>query len=158
MVRTYILKSPEIKNIIDPVNNSCLTAVMNEKRRFKMKYDVKITGLGDMALEFLNPDMEMQFVILFNDNAPPELADMAILHEVGLLSEDPAPGDTLKIGDKTYAITAVGDEAIHTLREMGHCTLAFSSDTTPYRPGCINIDGEIVTKDDVANGTSIQIF
>ena len=123
-----------------------------------MKYDVKITGLGDMALEFLNPDMEMQFVILFNDNAPPELADMAILHEVGLLSEDPAPGDTLKIGDKTYGITAVGDEAIHTLRQMGHCTLAFSSDAEPYRPGCINIDGEIVTKDDVANGTVIQIF
>ena len=123
-----------------------------------MKYDVKITGLGDMALEFLNPDMEMQFVILFNDNAPPELAEMAILHTEGTLSADPAPGDTLKLGDKTYKITAVGDEAIHTLREMGHCTLAFSADPTPYRPGCINIDGDIITKDDVANGTILQIF
>ena len=129
-----------------------------KKRRFIMKYDVKITGLGDMALEFLNPDMEMQFVILFNDNAPPELAEMAILHTEGTLSADPAPGDTLKVGDKTYKITAVGDEAIHTLREMGHCTLAFSSDTTPYRPGCINLDGEIITKEDVADGTVLQIF
>ena len=123
-----------------------------------MKYDVKITGLGDMALEFLNPDMEMQFVILFNDNAPPELAEMAILHTEGTLSADPAPGDTLRVGDKTYKITAVGDEAIHTLREMGHCTLAFSSDTSPYRPGCINLDGEIITKEDVADGTVLQIF
>ena len=41
-----------------------------------MKYDVKITGLGDMALEFLNPGMEMQFVILFNDNAPAELGEL----------------------------------------------------------------------------------
>ena len=94
-----------------------------------MKYDVKITGLGSMAMEFLDPAMEMQFVILFNDDAPPELADMAILHTAGTLSEDPAPGDTLKLGSKTYKITAVGDEAVHTLKEMGHCTLAFSSDT-----------------------------
>lgn len=123
-----------------------------------MKYDVKITGLGSMAMEFLSPDMEMQFVILFNDDAPPELADMAILHTAGVLAEDPAPGDTLKLGGKTYKITAVGDEAIHTLREMGHCTLAFSSSSEPYRPGCINLDGEIVTMDDVANGNEIQIF
>ncbi len=123
-----------------------------------MKYDVTITGLGDMAMEFLNPDMEMQFVILFNDNAPPELAEMAILHTVGELREDPAPGDTLKLGGKTYKITAVGDEALHTLRELGHCTLAFSPDSTPYRPGCIMLDGEIVTMADVANGGSIQIF
>ena len=123
-----------------------------------MKYEVTITGLGDMALEFLSPEMEMQFVILFNDNAPPELAEMAILHTEGVLSEDPAPGDTLKLGDKTYKITAVGDEAIHTLREMGHCTLAFSSSPEPYRPGCINLDGEIITADDAANGTIIQIF
>lgn len=129
-----------------------------KKRRFIMKYDVKITGLGSMAMEFLDPAMEMQFVILFNDDAPPELADMAILHTAGTLSEDPAPGDTLKLGSKTYKITAVGDEAVHTLKEMGHCTLAFSSDTTPYRPGCINLDGEIVTKDDVVNGAEIQIF
>ena len=66
--------------------------------------------------------------------------------------------ETLKLGSKTYKITAVGDEAIHTLKEMGHCTLAFSSDTTPYRPGCINLDGEIVAKDDVVNGAEIQIF
>ena len=123
-----------------------------------MKYDVKITGLGDMALEFLSPEMEMQFVILFNNDAPPELAEMAILHTPGVLSEDPAPGDTLKLGDKTYKITAVGDEAIHTLREMGHCTLAFSSSAEPYRPGCINLDGEIITAADVADGTILQIF
>lgn len=135
-----------------------LKETAKKKARFIMKYDVKITGLGSMAMEFLDPSMEMQFVILFNDDAPPELADMAILHTAGTLNEDPAPGDTLKIGSKTYKVTAVGDEAIHTLREMGHCTLAFSSDTTPYRPGCINLDGEIVTKDDVVNGTEIQIF
>ena len=123
-----------------------------------MKYDVTVTGLGDMALAFLDPAMEMRFVILFNDDAPAELAELAILHTKAELTEAPAPGDTMKIGTKTYKVTAVGDEAIHTLKELGHCTLAFTADTEPYRPGCINLDGEIITEADLANGTAIQIF
>ena len=123
-----------------------------------MKYDVTVTGLGDMALAFLDPAMEMRFVILFNEDAPAELAELAILHTKAELTEAPAPGDTMKIGAKTYKITAVGDEAIHTLKELGHCTLAFTADTEPYRPGCINLDGEIITEADVADGTVIQIF
>ena len=123
-----------------------------------MKYDVTVTGLGDMALAFLDPAMEMRFVILFNDDAPAELAELAILHTQYEMTEAPAPGDTMKIGEKTYKITAVGDEAIHTLKELGHCTLAFTADTEPYRPGCINLDGEIVTEADLADGTVIQIF
>ena len=123
-----------------------------------MKYDVTVTGLGPMALEFLSPEMEMQFVILFNNDAPAELAELAILHTPGELKEAPAPGDTMRIGEKTYAITAVGDEAIETLTTLGHCTLAFTADTEPYRPGCINLDGEIITEADVANGAIIQIF
>ena len=123
-----------------------------------MKYDVTVTGLGDMALAFLDPAMEMRFVILFNDDAPAELAELAILHTKAEMTEAPAPGDTMKIGEKTYRITAVGDEAIHTLKELGHCTIAFTADTEPYRPGCINLDGEIITEADVANGAVIQIF
>ena len=123
-----------------------------------MKYEVTVTGLGDMALAFLDPAMEMRFMILFNDNAPAELAELAILHTEAEMTEAPAPGDTMKIGEKTYKITAVGDEAIHTLATLGHCTLAFTADTEPYRPGCINLDGEIVTEADLANGTVIQIF
>ena len=123
-----------------------------------MKYDVTVTGLGPMALEFLDPAMEMRFVILFNDDAPAELGELAILHTAGEMTEAPAPGDTMKIGEKTYKITAVGDEAIHTLATLGHCTLAFTADTEPYRPGCINLDGEVITAEDVANGSVIQIF
>ena len=43
-----------------------------------MKYNVTVTGLGDMALAFLDPAMEMRFVILFNDDAPAELAELAV--------------------------------------------------------------------------------
>ena len=123
-----------------------------------MKYDVTVTGLGAMALEFLAPEMEMPFIILFNDDAPAELAELAVLHTQAELTEAPAAGDTMKIGAKTYKVTAVGDEAIQTLTQLGHCTLAFKGDPEPYRPGCIMLDGEIITAEDVADGAVIQIF
>ena len=43
--------------------------------------------------------MEMRFIILFNDNAPAELAELAVLHTQGEMTEAPAPGDTMKIGE-----------------------------------------------------------
>jgi len=64
-----------------------------------MKYDVTITGLSPEALEFLSPDLDLNFVIIFNDDAP---AELAILHTAGNLTEPPVPGDTLKLGKKTY--------------------------------------------------------
>ena len=123
-----------------------------------MKYNVTVTGLGDMALAFLDPAMEMQFVILFNDDAPAELAELAILHTQGELLAPPVAGDIMQIGKKIYTITAVGDEAIETLTTLGHCTLAIKGDSEHYRPGCIMLDGEIITAEDVADGAVIQIF
>ena len=123
-----------------------------------MKYKTTVTGLGPMALEFLAPEMEMQFIILFNDDAPAELGELAVLHTTAELLAPPVAGDIMQIGQKIYTITAVGDEAVHTLATLGHCTLAFRGDSEPDRPGCIMLDGEIITADDVANGAVIQIF
>lgn len=124
-----------------------------------MKYNVTITGIGPEALEFLSPDLDLNFVIIFNDDAPAELAELAILHTAGSLTEAPAPGDTLKLGKKSYRITAVGTEAVHTLSTLGHCTVAFGGGDTAYRPGCIMVEGDKpVTRDDLAEGETIQIF
>ena len=122
-----------------------------------MKYDVKITGIGPEALEFLSPELDLNFVIIFNDDAPAELTELAILHSAGDLTEVPVPGDTLTLGKKTYKITAVGDEAVHTLQTLGHCTLAFGGGDTPYRPGCIMLEGEPVTREDLEAGGPIRI-
>ena len=122
------------------------------------KYKVTITGIGPEALEFLGPELDLNFVIIFNEDAPAELAELAILHTEGKLAEAPVKGDTLKLGKKTYKITSVGDEAPHTLATLGHCTLAFSPDETPYRPGCIMLAGDPVTKEDLPVGETIEIY
>lgn len=122
-----------------------------------MKYSVSIIGWGDDALSFLDDD-DMKCVIIFNDNAPPELQEIAILHTQATLAEDPAPGDTMTICGKKYKITAVGEEAKHTLRELGHCTLTFKNSTEPDRPGCIMLDGEPLVAADIKKGGKIEIL
>lgn len=123
-----------------------------------MKYGTKITGWGEDALGFLELE-ECNFIIIFNDNAPEELAEIAVLHEKAELRVDPAVGDTVIIGSKVFDITAVGDEALHTLRTLGHCTLSFKGGSEPERPGCIMLEGsEPLEASDIKIGAVIEIY
>ena len=54
-----------------------------------MKYYAEITGWGDEAKAFLK---ELNYIILFNDNAPSELAEISILHSIGEMKGAPWPG------------------------------------------------------------------
>ncbi|MBQ9156170.1 MAG: PTS glucitol/sorbitol transporter subunit IIA [Eubacterium sp.] len=123
-----------------------------------MKYSSEITGFGPEAFEFLEPELALNFVIIFNEDAPPELAELAILHTKADLIAPPAKGDILMIGENVYTITAVGDEAPQTLAELGHCTLAFGGGDEAFRPGCIMLEGEMIKKDSLKVGDRIEIY
>ena len=102
-----------------------------------MKFHCKITRWGDGALVFLD-DPNANFIIIFNDDA--------------------VVGDTVIVCDKAFTITAIGDEALHTLRSLGHCTLSFKGGDTPERPGCIMLQGDVpLVKDDMKTGATIEI-
>ena len=76
------------------------------------------------------------------ENAPEELAEISVLHTISAVYKEPAPGDTMKIGDKEFKITAVGVEAPYTLRELGHCTVNFGGGEEAALPGrCIILKG-----------------
>ena len=48
---------------------------------------------------------------------------------------------------------------LHTLKELGHCTLSFKGGDAAERPGCIMLQGdEPLTKDDIKAGTTIEIY
>ncbi len=123
-----------------------------------MKYTSEITGFGPEAFEFLSPELALNFVIIFNEEAPPELAELAILHTKADLIAPPAKGDILMIGENVYTITAVGDEAPSTLAELGHCTLAFGGGEEAFRPGCIMLEGPMLSKENVKIGDRIEIY
>lgn len=117
-----------------------------------MKYQSKVTGIGELAFELLEVNDSL---IIFNDNAPPELAEISVLHSIEEIKEEIKVGDTLQIGNQTYTITAIGDEAIHTLKELGHCTLKFSGKEEVDLPGQIELSGS--GKPDVKIGDMIVL-
>lgn len=101
-----------------------------------MKYEVIVTGLGDLVSEML----ENNICILFNDNAPAELAEISILHTVAELKEAVKVGDKVTIGTLDYTVQDVGGEANHTLKTLGHCTLKFGAEKADL-PGEIALTG-----------------
>ena len=123
-----------------------------------MKYRATITGHGPEAFEFLSKAHDLNFVIIFNEDAPEELAELSILHTQEKVLAMPVPGDIMKLGKNIYTITAVGTEVEQTLTTLGHCTLAFGGATEAYRPGCIMLDGPILTKEAVPVGETIEIY
>ena len=122
-----------------------------------MKYEVDIVGAGSEAFFFLE-ETDMNFIIIFNENAPIELAEISVLHTIGELKESLQIGDTVSIGNKKYKISAIGSEAEHTLRTLGHCTLGFNGGSEPERPGYIMLEGEPFTKEEAAVGNKITIY
>ena len=123
-----------------------------------MKFYCEVTSWGEESLLFLD-DPNAIFLIVFNDTAPVELSDFSVLHTPANYNEDPAVGDTMIICDKAFTITAIGDEALHTLKELGHCTFSFKGGDTPERPGCIMLQGDVpLAKDDVKIGSTIEVY
>ena len=123
-----------------------------------MKFYCEITHWGEESLLFLD-DPNANFIILFDNSAPEELVEFSVLHTETEYSEDPAVGDTVIVCNKAFTITAIGDEALHTLKELGHCTLSFKGGDAAERPGCIMLQGdEPLTKDDIKAGATIEIY
>lgn len=117
-----------------------------------MKYNVKITGYGSMALDFLTENM----LIIFNDNAPAELKEISVWHDVSEMTSDVQVGDLMEVAGKEYFVTAVGDEANHTLKTMGHCSLRFDGAEQPQLPGTVHLKGDGVPEIEI--GKDIIIF
>lgn len=103
-----------------------------------MNYTSKVTEIGEIALGFLREKM----LIMFNENAPAELAEIAVLHSIEDMYRDIEAGDTVQLGENSYEVTAVGLEANHTLKSMGHCTFKFTGNDKTELPGEVELKGD----------------
>lgn len=122
-----------------------------------MKYCSAITGWGIEAMQFLT-DEELQCIIIFNEEVPKELIDIAILHEQSSVSDDIVVGDTIELCGKQFKVSAVGEEAMETLRSLGHCTLSFKGGSKADRSGCIMLEGEKLVPNDFYIGGFIKAY
>lgn len=108
-----------------------------------MKYEVTITGIGDFVLPFMRT---RESVILFNKDVPYEYENMVVAHTKSSVCEPIVPGDRLSLAENVYTVTAVGDEAMKTLHENGHCTIVFTGKDAAEQPGQIMVKGDGVPR------------
>lgn len=115
-------------------------------------YESKITEIGEEASLFINENM----LILFNENALKELRDIAIVHEVTYLKADIETGHELVINGQPFKVTCIGDKVNETMRELGHCTIAFNGKTVPELPGMLCVEAKPIPKLNVSNQIQIR--
>ncbi|WP_062012478.1 PTS glucitol/sorbitol transporter subunit IIA [Aureimonas sp. AU4] len=84
------------------------------------------------------PDLlEGGVLILFADGAPPELAEVSVLHSVveGPSDEPPAVGAPIRVGSVLASLTGIGPLAWAKVRDIGHVVINFNGEAEPARPG-----------------------
>jgi glucitol/sorbitol PTS system EIIA component len=102
-------------------------------------YLTEVTEIGPEVAEFL----EAGLLILFQAGAPPELAEIAVLHDPSSRREEPPePGDVLEIEGHEFRITAVGYKAWQNVQDLGHAVFKFDGASEPELPGQIHLEGE----------------
>jgi PTS system glucitol/sorbitol-specific IIA component len=102
----------------------------------KTIYEVNVVSIGNSVEDFIKEKM----VVIFGEEAPKELHDIAVLHSGGNLLEEIMAGDTLSIDGVQFKVTAVGNVANQTIRDLGHATLNFNGSEQPDLPGTICIE------------------
>jgi PTS system glucitol/sorbitol-specific IIA component len=96
-------------------------------------YRTKITDVGPEVAELL----EGGILILYAAGAPPELAEVSVLHTVqsGPTADAPPVGAELRIGDVSAALTAIGELSWKKVADIGHVVINFDGADTAGRPG-----------------------
>lgn len=74
-------------------------------------------------------------LVFFGQNAPPELAEFAVLHDGTELVGQVAPGDQIRLNQHHYRVLAVGEIANQNLDALGHLVIKFNGSTVPEMPG-----------------------
>lgn len=101
-------------------------------------YLTDVTEIGPEVADFLDAGL----LILFEAGAPPELAEIAVLHTpISRREEPPEPGDTVVFGDREFRIKAIGYKAWQNVLDLGHAVFKFEGLEEKELPGEIHLEG-----------------
>jgi len=97
-------------------------------------YSSKIVKIGEQAHLFL----EEGIVVFFGDNAPEELQDVAVVHELQDITGEIEVGTTINLSNEELVVTAVGPVANENFINLGHLVLKLDSSTEAALPGDVS--------------------
>ena len=91
-----------------------------------------ITAIGPDVADLV----ENGVLILFAEGAPPELAEVSVLHKVNSMNDTaPKAGAKIMVGNLSASITAIGPAAWQKVKDIGHVVINFNDAKSAERPG-----------------------
>ena len=100
------------------------------------RYATTVTAVGDEVAEFVTHGL----LIWFAEGAPEELHFFSVLHRPTVTTGGVRPGDTVRIDDQEFRVTAVGEVANDNMVNLGHMDLKANGDTEAPLPGDICLE------------------
>ncbi len=103
-----------------------------------IKYSTIINEIGPNAKDFLEEDM----MVIFGNDAPPELRPYCFLVEHNGLKENIMVGDQLVLDTTTYEIIGLGDQVNKNLNDLSHITLNFKGQVDDAMAGTLYLENK----------------
>lgn len=116
-----------------------------------VRYASTVTAVGELAGEFFAEGI----VVLFGDDAPEELQEVAVVHTPSVTGGGPRPGDRIVLGPEVLTVTAVGPVANDNLANLGHLVIKRNGAQTHAQPGDVCCDEGVIPE--LAPGDEIRI-
>ena len=100
------------------------------------RYATTVTAVGEQVAEFVGQGI----LIWFAEGAPEELHFFTVLHRPTVTTGGVRPGDLVRIDDKAFRVTAVGDVANQNMVNLGHMDLKANGAADAPLPGDICLE------------------
>jgi PTS system glucitol/sorbitol-specific IIA component len=100
------------------------------------RYATTVTAVGDEVAEFVSQGL----LIWFAEGAPEELHFFSVLHRPTVSTGGVRPGDTVRIDDQEFRVTAVGEVANDNMVNLGHMDLKANGAAEAPLPGDICLE------------------
>ena len=100
------------------------------------RYATTVTAVGEQVAEFVSHGL----LIWFAEGAPEELHFFSVLHRPTVSTGGVRPGDTVRIDDQEFRVTAVGEVANDNMVNLGHMDLKANGAAEAPLPGDICLE------------------
>jgi glucitol/sorbitol PTS system EIIA component len=100
------------------------------------RYATTVTAVGEQVGEFVGQGL----LIWFAEGAPEELHFFTVLHRPTVTTGGVRPGDLVRIDDRTFRVTAVGEVANDNMVNLGHMDLKANGASEAPLPGDICLE------------------
>lgn len=117
------------------------------------RYSTIVTAIGPLLEEFLAE----RIIVLFNEDAPEELWEFAVIHRPEGGFEEVRPGDSVRFGSHDpIRVTAIGEVANKNIEALGHAVFKCNGNEEAELPGDVCLEDVPLPQVEVGQTITIE--